>query len=131
MNPVLLKPSADTYSQVIRLGRYDAEISCKPWLERKKFLWPSVRDSLHSLLDDYEQLVIEGAGSPAEINLRDSDIVNMLVALECQAEVYLVADIDQGGAFAHLLGTRACLEPAEQALIKGLVLNRFDLISSI
>src|SRR6476646_7662144 len=56
MNPVLLKPSADTYSQVIRLGRYDAEISRKPWLERKEFLWPSVRDSLHSLLADYEQV---------------------------------------------------------------------------
>lgn len=125
MNPVLLKPSADTYSQVIVLGRYDAEISRKPWLERKQFLWPSVRDSLHSLMADYDQIVIEGAGSPAEINLRDSDIVNMRVALECQAEVYLVADIDRGGAFAHLLGTWACLEPAEQALIKGFVLNKF------
>lgn len=99
MNPVLLKPSADTYSQVIRLGRYDAEISRKPWLERKRFLWPSVRESLHSLMADYEQIEIEGAGSPAEINLRDSDIVNMRVALECQAEVYLVADIDRGRAF--------------------------------
>jgi adenosylcobyric acid synthase len=125
MNPVLLKPSADTYSQVIVMGRYDAEISRKPWLERKEFLWPSVRDSLYSLMADYEQVVIEGAGSPAEINLHDSDIVNMRVALECQAEVYLVADIDRGGAFAHLLGTWACLEPAEQALIKGFVLNKF------
>lgn len=125
MNPVLLKPSTETYSQVILMGRYEAEISRQPWLERKKFLWPSVREALHSLLADYEQVVIEGAGSPAEINLRDSDIVNMRVALECQAEVYLVADIDRGGAFAHLLGTWACLEPAEQALIKGFVLNKF------
>jgi adenosylcobyric acid synthase len=125
MNPVLLKPSAETYSQVIVLGRYAAEISRKPWLERKEFLWPSVRDSLHSLLADYEQVVIEGAGSPAEINLRESDIVNMRVALECQAEVYLVADIDRGGAFAHLLGTWLCLEPSEQALVKGFILNKF------
>lgn len=125
MNPVLLKPSAETYSQVIVLGRYDAEISHKPWLERKEFLWPSVHDSLHSLVADYDQVVIEGAGSPAEINLRESDIVNLRVALECQAEVYLVADIDRGGAFAHLLGTWLCLEPAEQALVKGFILNKF------
>ena len=105
MNPVLLKPSAETYSQVIVLGRYDAEISRKPWLERKAFLWPSVRDALQSLLMEYDQVVIEGAGSPAEINLRESDIVNMRVALECQAEVYLVADIDREG---H---SRICLEP--------------------
>src|SRR6185503_1247384 len=74
---------------------------------------------------DYDQVVIEGAGSPAEINLRASDIVNMAVALECQAEVYLVADIDRGGAFAHLLGTWHCLAPEERALIKGFVLNKF------
>jgi len=66
-----------------------------------------------------------GRGSPAEINLRASDIVNMRVAHECQADVYLVADIDRGGAFAHLLGTWHCLEPAEQALVKGFILNKF------
>jgi adenosylcobyric acid synthase len=84
-----------------------------------------VRQALHSLLADHEQVIIEGAGSPAEINLRAGDIVNMAVALECQAECYLVADIDRGGAFAHLLGTWLCLEPAEQSLIKGFVLNKF------
>ncbi len=125
MNPVLLKPSADTYSQVILLGRYEPEITRLPWLERRDRLWPVVQAALHSLLDDYEQVIIEGAGSPAEVNLRASDIVNMAVALECQAECYLVADIDRGGAFAHLLGTWACLAPEERALIKGFVLNKF------
>ncbi len=125
MNPVLLKPSAETYSQVIVMGRYDPEISAIGWMERKQLLWPVVRSALDSLLQDFEQVVIEGAGSPAEVNLRSTDIVNMQVALACEADVYLVADIDRGGAFAHLLGTWACLEPQEQALIKGFVLNKF------
>lgn len=125
MNPVLLKPSADTYSQVIVLGRYDAEISALPWLARKPRLWPIVEHVLHDLLAEYDQLIIEGAGSPAEINLRQSDIVNMRVALACEADVYLVADIDRGGAFAHLLGTWHCLEPEERQRVKGFVLNKF------
>ena len=125
MNPVLLKPSADTYSQVIVLGKFDPEISALPWLERKNRLWPVVSNALHSLIQDYDQVVIEGAGSPAEVNLRQSDIVNMSVAIECNAAVYLVADIDRGGSFAHLLGTWMCLEPAEQRLIQGFVLNKF------
>lgn len=125
LNPVLLKPSADTESQVIVMGRADSALSALPWLERQPLLWPIVREALHSLLADYEQVVIEGGGSPAEINLRASDIVNMRVARECQAEVYLVADIDRGGAFAHLLGTWHCLEAAEQALVKGFIVNKF------
>jgi adenosylcobyric acid synthase len=125
MNPVLLKPSADTESQVIVMGRVDPAISAMPWLERQPRLWPIVREALHSLMRDYEQVVIEGGGSPAEINLRTSDIVNMRVARECQAKVYLVADIDRGGAFAHLLGTWHCLEAEEQALVKGFILNKF------
>ncbi len=125
LNPVLLKPSAETYSQVIVMGRYDPTISAIPWLARKPHLWPIVQEALQTLIAEYEQVIIEGAGSPAEINLRGSDIVNMRVAMECQAEVYLVADIDRGGAFAHLLGTFECLEPAERALVKGFVLNKF------
>ena len=125
MNPVLLKPSADTESQVIVMGRVDPLISAMPWLERQPRLWPIVREALHSLMHDYEQVIIEGGGSPAEINLRASDIVNMRVARECQADVYLVADIDRGGAFAHLLGTWHCLETEEQALVKGFILNKF------
>lgn len=125
MNPVLLKPSAHTYSQVIVMGKFNKVISDMPWMERKASLWPVVRDALRSLLAEYDQVIIEGAGSPAEVNLRMSDIVNMSVALECRADVYLAADIDRGGAFAHLLGTWNCLEPDEQALIKGFVLNKF------
>jgi adenosylcobyric acid synthase len=125
MNPVLLKPSSTTFSQVIVMGQVNTALSTLSWLERKRYLWPIVRKALHSLLHDYEQVVIEGAGSPAEINLRAGDIVNMSVALECHADVYLVADIDRGGAFAHLLGTWHCLEADERARIKGFVLNKF------
>jgi adenosylcobyric acid synthase len=125
MNPVLLKPSADTQSQVIVMGRVDPALSAMPWLERQPRLWPVVHEALSSLLHDYEQVVIEGGGSPAEINLRTSDIVNMRVARTCQADVYLVADIDRGGAFAHLLGTWHCLEDEEQARVKGFILNKF------
>ena len=125
MNPVLLKPSADTFSQVIINGKVDTEISQMPWMDRRDHVWPKVQQSLQRLQDEYQQIVIEGAGSPAEINLRAGDIVNMAVALECQADVYLVSDIDRGGSFAHLLGTWACLAPQEQKLIKGFVLNKF------
>ena len=125
MNPVLLKPKADTHSQVIVMGRYDPDATALPWLERRSRLWPIVSSALHALIQEFDQVVIEGAGSPAEINLRATDIVNMSVALECQADVYLVADIDRGGAFAHLLGTWQFLEPEERALIRGFVLNKF------
>ena len=124
-NPVLLKPSADTFSQVVVMGRYDPVMTAAPWMDRGPRLWPVVRDALNSLIADSDIVVIEGAGSPAEVNLRATDIVNMRVALECGAEVYLVADIDRGGAFAHLLGTWMCLEPVERALIRGFVLNKF------
>jgi len=125
MQPVLLKPQGDTQSQVVVLGRHAPAITATPWLARKPLLWDVVRNSLHSLLHDFELVIIEGAGSPAEVNLRQSDIVNMRVALEAQADVYLVADIDRGGAFAHLLGTFLCLEPDERAHVKGFVLNKF------
>jgi len=125
MNPVLLKPSADTFSQVIVMGRPDRAITAMPWQERRARLWPVVRGALRSLLSDFDVVVIEGAGSPAEINLRAGDIVNMSVARECRADVYLAADIDRGGAFAHLLGTWMCLEPDERSRVKGFILNRF------
>jgi adenosylcobyric acid synthase len=107
------------------MGRYDPDATALPWLERRSRLWPVVQSSLHGLVRDFDQVVIEGAGSPAEVNLRATDIVNMSVALECEADVYLIADIDRGGAFAHLLGTWHLLEPAERALIQGFVLNKF------
>jgi adenosylcobyric acid synthase len=124
-NPVLLKPSADTFSQVIVMGRYDPAMTAAPWMERGPKLWPVVRDALRSLIAEADLVVIEGAGSPAEVNLRSTDIVNMRVALECGADVYLVADIDRGGAFAHLLGTWMCLEVEERSLVRGFVLNKF------
>jgi adenosylcobyric acid synthase len=125
MNPVLLKPQADTSSQVIVLGHPDPDVTKLPWHGRRDRLWPAVRDSLHRLIESHERVVIEGAGSPAEINLRAGDIVNMSVALACSAEVYLVADIDRGGAYAHLLGTWLCLAPEEQRLVRGFILNKF------
>jgi adenosylcobyric acid synthase len=125
MNPVLVKPEADTRSQVVVLGEVDQEISRLPWLERRRQLWPVVRESLHGLLDEHDVVVIEGAGSPAEINLRSGDIVNMAVALEVSAPVLLCCDIDRGGAFAHLLGTWHCLAQDERELLAGFLLNRF------
>ncbi|WP_237725081.1 cobyric acid synthase [Deinococcus alpinitundrae] len=125
MNPVLLKPEADTRSQVVLLGRASPELTTLGWRERKPHLWPHVQTALHSLMADYDVVVIEGAGSPAEINLRGSDIVNMRVAREAGAAVLLAADIDRGGAFAHLLGTWHCLTPVERLLLKGFILNRF------
>jgi adenosylcobyric acid synthase len=125
MNPVLLKPEADTRSQVVLMGRADPELTALPWRERKPKLWPHVQAALHGLLAEYEVVVIEGAGSPAEVNLRSSDIVNMRVAKEAQAAVLLACDIDRGGAFAHLLGTWHCLTPDERTLLRGFLLNRF------
>lgn len=125
MNPVLVKPYADTASQVVLCGRAAPDISALPWMARRDRLWPTVRECLARLIATHDCVVIEGAGSPAEINLRAGDIVNMAVALECQADVYLVADIDRGGAYAHLLGTWECLAPDERRLVRGFVLNKF------
>ena len=125
MNPVLLKPVADTASSVIMMGRPAPQLTTIGWGERRSHTWPVVCDALQSLRAEYDLVIVEGAGSPAEVNLRASDIVNMAVALEAQAHVYLVADIDRGGAFAHLLGTVECLAPEERALVRGFVLNKF------
>ena len=125
MNPVLLKPEADSMSQVIMLGKAQPQLKKIPWQERKAYLWETVRDSLHFMKSEYELLIIEGAGSPAEINLRSGDIVNMSVALEAEAQVLLASDIDRGGAFAHLLGTWHCLASNEQDRIAGFLLNKF------
>jgi len=125
MNPVLLKPLADTRSEVVRLGRTDRDATDLPWRERKSRLWPVVAAALGRLRDRYELVIAEGAGSPAETNLRDSDIVNMAVARHAAAHVVLIADIDRGGAFASLYGTWALLSTADRALFRGFVLNRF------
>ena len=125
MNPVLVKPEGDNRSQVVVLGKPDLELSRLPWRTRRERLWPLIEQALHSLLAEHELLLLEGAGSPAEINLRDSDLANMRTAKTAAARVILVADIDRGGAFAHLYGTWALLPADERALIAGFVLNKF------
>ena len=125
MNPVLLKPLADTRSEVVRLGRTDRRATDLPWRERKPRLWPVVTGALARLRSRFELVIAEGAGSPAETNLRDSDIVNMAIARHARAAVLLIADIDRGGAFASLYGTWALLSAADRALFRGFILNRF------
>lgn len=125
MNPLLLKPEADTRSQVVLLGQVDAELSAMPWRGRSEKVWPRIEQALDELRADYDVVVIEGAGSPAEINLMASDIVNLRVARAADASCLLVTDIDRGGAFAHLYGTWALLPEADRARIKGFVLNKF------
>lgn len=125
MNPLLLKPEADTHSQVVCLGEVSDHLSKMPWRKRSDQVWPQISAALDALREEYDVVVIEGAGSPAEINLHASDIVNMRVARHAQARCLLVSDIDRGGAFAHLYGTWALLPPEEQQLIHGFVLNKF------
>lgn len=125
MNPVLLKPEADTRSQVVLMGEVSRELSDMPWRGRSEKVWPHITAALDALRTENDVVVIEGAGSPAEINLHASDIVNMRVARHVQARCLLVTDIDRGGAFAHLYGTWALLPLDERALIRGFVLNKF------
>ena len=125
MNPVLLKPEKDTASQVVVMGQVRDDLKAVPWRERSAHLWPHARAALDELMAEHDVVVIEGAGSPAEINLHSSDYVNMRTALHARAACLLVTDIDRGGAFAHLYGTHQLLPPEERALIKGFVLNRF------
>src|SRR5882762_235 len=124
MNPVLLKPEADTQAQVILLGQRRDDLSRMEWHVRAEHLWPTVRSCLDELLADVDVVVIEGAGSPAEINLA-SDIVNMRVAEASSAATLIICDIDRGGAFAHLFGTHQLLSAPHRALVRGFVLNKF------
>lgn len=125
MNPLLLKPEADTRSQVVLLGQVDEALSRQAWRGRSASVWPRIAQALDELRGENDVVVIEGAGSPAEINLKDSDIVNMRVAQHAGAACLLVTDIDRGGAFAHLYGTWALLDEAERARVRGFVLNKF------
>jgi adenosylcobyric acid synthase len=125
MNPVLLKPEADSRSQVVLRGRVWQTLPARSYQERKRFLWSHVTESLDRLRSAFDLVVIEGAGSPAELNLKAGDIVNMAVARYARAPVLLVGDIDRGGVFAQLLGTLALLDPDERALVRGLVVNKF------
>jgi adenosylcobyric acid synthase len=125
MNPVLLKPESDTRSQVVVNGVVDGALTAAPWRNRSSRLWPYVTEAYRSLADEFDVVVIEGAGSPAETNLWSSDIVNMAVADLADAPVALVADIDRGGAFAHLFGTWSLLPPKWRGRVEGFVLNKF------
>lgn len=125
MNLVLVKPESETRSQVVVRGQADPELSSLPWRRRAPLLWPAITAALDSLRDEYELLVLEGAGSPAEINLVDTDLTNARLAAAADAAVILVCDIDRGGAFAHLYGTWALLDEDQRGRIVGFVLNKF------
>ena len=125
MNPVLLKPEADHTAQVVLLGRPLRSARARDYFGLKAQLWGAVKDSLDSLRRDFDIVVAEGAGSPAEINLKATEIVNMRVARYANAPVLLCGDIDRGGVFAALVGTLELLEPEERALVRGLVVNKF------
>jgi adenosylcobyric acid synthase len=126
MNPVLLKPSSDTSSQVIVRGRIFAQFSAEDYFRRRSDeLLPIVLESYEILAAHNDLMILEGAGSPAEINLKDRDIVNLRMAQLAGARCVLVGDIDRGGAFASLYGTIALLDPAERDLIEGFIINKF------
>ena len=125
MNPILLKPSSDIGSQVIVNGEVRGQMPAAEYFRRKKQLIPDILAAYNSLAEDFDIIVIEGAGSPAEINLKADDIVNMGLAKLVDAPVLLVGDIDRGGVFAQLFGTVELLEPDERARIKGLIINKF------
>ncbi|HJV26043.1 MAG TPA: cobyric acid synthase [Aromatoleum sp.] len=124
-NPILLKPSTDVGAQVIIHGRAVANLSARDYHAYKPRAMAAVMQSWDRLTSAYECVLVEGAGSPAEINLRDRDIANMGFAEAADVPVILVADIDRGGVFAHLVGTLELLSPSEQARVKGFVINRF------
>jgi adenosylcobyric acid synthase len=125
MNPILLKPCTDVGCQVIVMGRATGTMTAKQYQAHKLSLVPTVRRAIDSLLDSYDLVVIEGAGSPAEINLKDHDIVNMRTAALADAPVILVGDIDRGGVFAQLVGTFDLLDPAERARVRAFIINKF------
>lgn len=124
-NPVLLKPGSDRSSQVVVLGRPVGQVTARSYATRKPALATVVLDTLTELRRDYDVVICEGAGSPAEINLRAHDIANMGLARAANLPVLVIADIDRGGVFAHLFGTLALLDAADQALISGFVINKF------
>jgi len=125
MNPVLIKPSSDTGAQIIIHGKALTDMDARAFHEYKPIAMTAVLESYHRLRTKYDCVIVEGAGSPAEINLRDRDIANMGFAESVDCPVVLVADIDRGGVFAHIVGTLQCLSISERARIRGFVINRF------
>ena len=125
MNPILLKPTNDTGSQVIVNGEVLGNMSARDYFKYKKKLVPDIMKAYNQLASENDIIVIEGAGSPAEINLKSDDIVNMGMAKMAKAPVLLVGDIDRGGVFAQLIGTIILLEEEEKKMVKGLIINKF------
>ena len=125
MNPILLKPNSDTGSQVIVNGEVLGDMRAADYFRYKRQLVPQILEAYRSLAAEYDVIVLEGAGSPAEINLKADDIVNMGMAKLAGAPVLLAGDIDRGGVFASLYGTVALLEPDERAMVKGTIINKF------
>ena len=125
MNPILLKPTGDTGSQIVLNGKVFKDMSASRYHNYKKEMIPHIMKAYNSLADEYDIIVIEGAGSPAEINLKDMDIVNMGMAKLADAPVVIVGDIDRGGVFASLAGTMLLLDEEEKVRVKGFVINKF------
>lgn len=131
MNPVLLKPNSDTGSQVIVCGKAVGNMNVKQYGQYKKEVWKKVTESFDSLQAEYDTVILEGAGSPGEINLKKHDIVNMKMASYAGADVMLVGDIDRGGVYASFVGTMEVLDEWERELIKGFIVNKFRGTSSL
>lgn len=125
MNPILLKPDADTRAQVVLLGQPVAPMEVKEYHDYQKVAWGAVTEAYDRLREEFDLIVLEGAGSPAEINLREQDIVNMKMARYAEATVILIGDIERGGVFASLMGTFALLEPGDRQRVKGILINKF------
>lgn len=125
MNPILLKPSADTLAQVVVLGRAVDSMDVRQYQAYQRVAWKAVKSAFSRLRSQFDLVIIEGAGSPAEINLRDHDIVNMRVAALTDAPVLLVGDIERGGVFASLVGTMSLLKPSERRRVRGFLINKF------
>lgn len=125
MNPILLKPTNDMASQVIVNGEVYSNMDAKEYYSRKREMVPEIKKAYDALAEQYDIIVIEGAGSPAEINLKDNDIVNMYMAKLAKAPVLLAGDIDRGGVFASLVGTMALFDDEDKAMVKGTIINKF------
>ena len=125
MNPVLLKPTTDVGSQVIVNGKVLENMTASKYFQYRKNLIPEIMKAYQKLASQHDIIVIEGAGSPAELNLNKDDIVNMGLAKLVKSPVLLIGDIDRGGVFAQLLGTLNLLEPEERAFVKGMIVNQF------
>ncbi|MFQ9491318.1 MAG: cobyric acid synthase, partial [Bilophila wadsworthia] len=125
MNPILLKPHSDTGSQVVVLGQPIGHMGVLDYFKKKKELWKTVTEANDSLAADHDVMVLEGAGSPGEINLKEHDVVNMRMAEHARASVLLVGDIDRGGVYASFLGTWMTFTDAERRLLTGYIVNRF------